>query len=565
MVWPRAMRLLLAAGLAAGALMFPERLLSGFASQYRITGIYSSALAERCMSPERLQAIVSQADFVQAAGGGVRVARAPGLSQGFLLQAEALEEAEGRSLLHRSVELLEREVALVGAEELGSRLGYLRKIESTPERRVSERKGSIPPPESLSEQDAETAVRLREDIVSLEEYLAGGRLNLRLRTRLHGPAIGKLQQRAAGERRQLDKLKQIYRSEDEVVLAQRDLMASINRELRLTEVSLAKSLLASLRLEYRQMKTRSKDIVARNRRAFEAEVINRTSNSDTKLPGATWISDEILRLQQLESTLPDQARFRLRGGLEVLPPDPHSSWPQGLLWLAALAALYWSLQEIASPPPPIPGSGEKGVDSWVAGRNLSLKGLALGEQIRHGLETKLGRFPKRLLVLGSDQSELRALLSLHLARKLSDDAIQVRLLDFDFERKVLTRRILGLGQPGLAELIGNGGVIEEYFCSLKESRIQFAPSGLATEVGQDVHADALAGVARAGDQEVLLVDASFRSPLHLVLPWVDAVLCLSRQPQPWTEQEKEVLMALRDSQVTMWAVSSERPGLYPMI
>lgn len=68
-----------------------------------------------------------------------------------------------------------------------------------------------------------------------------------------------------------------------------------------------------------------------------------------------------------------------------------------------------------------------------------------------------------------------------------------------------------------------------------------------------------------GDRSVTIVDASFSSPLHLLLAQLEGVLCLTPLDREWTPAEKEVLLALRDSCIPIWGVTQSANQVFPLL
>lgn len=564
----RVIGLLASGAFAAAALLVPPYQRQADSGRYRASAVYQSALAEEFFSPPRLQALALGEEFARTVGGDLLVDRPPGLSRGVRLEASGGNEAQARAVLAKSVELLQREMVAEASEQLDTRIGYLRRsLEAVKPPEESAGPGGAPSV-AIVEDEAHQALRVERQIGDLERYLAGGKLDPGLKALFGGATLRRLEAKLAAEQQQLQKLTRYYLSQRDILREQKALIRSMTLEVRALERYEAKSYLASLRQEQRALRESARAVIAHNRQSFEQQVARSRPHADEEKSGGLWLPNELAKLEKQREALAKEARLERVGALDILSVDPLSSKAAMALWLASLLALFWSLRDAPmrrrqSRSEALPeGPAKKDPLRQAA---LGVASFRLSEQIQQGLVGAMGRFPSRMLVLGADDTELRASLSLHLARGLRDTGHRVRLLDLDLKERYLSRQLADPSLPGLAELLRDGGPVEEFLCSVDGPGLQFAPAGHGAVVGVEAGHPAMARLTRVEAREVVLIDASFDSPLHLVLSNVDAVLCLSRFPEPWSARETEVLLALREARLTLWAVSTERPGFFPII
>ncbi len=567
----RAIGLWASGAFAAAALALPYVYGPADGGRYRVSAVYQGALAEQSFSPLRLQAIAVREDFAQTVGRDVVVDRPAGLARGVRIQAPGPSEAEARGALAKSVDLLQREMAAEAREQLETRIGYLRRsleaIQAPDEAGPGAAGLSTA---AIPEDQAHQAVRVQRQIADLQRYLQGGKLPPGLKALFRGPALRSLEGKLAAEQRQLEKLTQVYRSQRDILREQKALVRNVAAELRALERYEAESYLAALKKEQRGLEESAREVVAQNRGDFDRQLARKRTDPGPETLDGRWLPDELAKLERQQDSLSHDAKLVRVGAVEVLPPPSSSEYGRLALWLAALLALFWALRDAPGQRrrrPPSEGAEVQALPlpSPLKQAALSVASYRLSEQIQQGLVGAMGLLPSRLLVLGSDETELRASLSLHLARGLRASGHRVRLLDLDLRKKYLSRQLADPTLPGLADLMRHGGPVEEFLCSVDGPDLQFAPAGQGAVPEQGVGHPVMARLTEVRAREIVLIDASFDSPLHLVLPNIDAVLCLSRFPEPWTPQESEVLMALREAQVALWAVSTERPGFFPLI
>ncbi len=148
---------------------------------------------------------------------------------------------------------------------------------------------------------------------------------------------------------------------------------------------------------------------------------------------------------------------------------------------------------------------------------------------------------------------------------VSNSGYGVRLIDFDLQERPLSQRIGDESSPGVGDLLSCAGPVEEFFASVPGTSIQFAPAGTLRLLREPICQSTLQRLIEQPKNGITLVDASFSSPLHLLVGQVQVVLCLTKPGASWNRQEEQVLLALREAKIPVWGVSQADSQLFPFL
>jgi len=338
--------------------------------------------------------------------------------------------------------------------------------------------------------------------------------------------------------------------------------SSVRKDMEHLERELAQVYLKAFRLDLAAIKANPQTITSS---PVDPELAQR----------AEELTGEILALEK-------SSDLALQG--ELIYSQARSS--QGTLvvcWSAALLSLLLALfngpgkkpepPRVASPPPEprpenlnpvlrmewndmIPGlpPRQNGTDSFF-------------QEIYSEMEHYLGRPPRRFLVLGDNPVESRLSCSLRLANSLTESKARVRLIDFDLAAKRLSKRLGRQSLPGVGDLLVEGGPVDEFFSSIAGTHIQFAPAGCTRVIADAVEPGRFERLLGQGTDDLVVIDASSASPLHLVVRMIDVVLCTTRSSPGLarSQRETQVLVAFRDAGLPVWGVSAERNQFFPLL
>lgn len=187
---------------------------------------------------------------------------------------------------------------------------------------------------------------------------------------------------------------------------------------------------------------------------------------------------------------------------------------------------------------------------------------ALQQEIARGLPVP----PRRFLVLGSHSEKTRASLSLQLAGHLSRENHTVRLVDFDLQNRPLSKKLNREDSPGVGDLLLFGGAPEEFYSSISEGPMEFAPAGMQPLIDHDIETKKISALLDTGGQRRVVIDSSTTAPLHLIVGQIDAVLYLDpgTAESEQASRESQILLAFREAGLPVWAISPQNADFFPI-
>lgn len=542
---------------------------------------YRSELLNNEVPIASLRAVALSDSFRNSAGGRVILEEVP--EDPYFVKVYTITPSvdQAQEVHERARSLLSVELKQLATAGVSSSLEYLHKLRERNERSkslVMDRapQSTVTVERSFSEKDLQRVLLLREQISQAESFLAGGDLSKTLKAELDREALSNAEERVRRAERELGRLAQAFSASSKSVQAQQSSLSQARSDLLALQKETVRIFLRTKRLELENLDDKAASLVTEEVPARLAQDLEPPKPGDGSEVGA-WISDRIRDLDRRTAEIAQASELKLSGKVLISERGGYE-WAQAAAWLAALGALLGALfvgllaeknrgpQKVSARAPSQPVAPvvrleiANSFQQSQAPDRLESFFLELGQE----LELCLGRVPRRILVLADTPVDTRLSFSIRLANSIGKTGEKVRLVDFDLQEKGLSERLGRESLPGVGELLANGGPVEEFFSSIAGTRIQFAPAGCASTVGDEI--DPLAVDRILGIDSTTVIDGSSASPLHLIVRKVDAVLVTTQVELPFrSEREKEVLAAFRDAGLPIWGVSPDASRFFRLL
>ena len=443
------------------------------------------------------------------------------------------------------------------------------------------KKGPKSPPiqqtSPLDPTQQQDAIRLNSEIKDLRSFLQGkpepGWLAGRIDNSLYKNSLQNFRKAKAD----LANLETTFLPESQVAIAQRELVLKSEKRLRDDKAQLAKHLLQSYQQDLKRIEQQAYDRIKDNTKILKNREQDSTSQ-DTKTDTANeddWF--------QTYSDLLEKDKDKIRSRATViqvqeshLREHPKNNaiinlalWVvSGCFLLAALFAPDATKQENAEPDKdkqkfteslPLPRP-----EKILPAKTESFQPEPFLLDLIGSIKNQTGRDCQRYLILGSSVSaEARASVAARLARSMSATGRKVRLVDFDFQAKTLSKKLGNGKTAGVSDLLSQGAPVDDFLASVQGTNIEFAPAGRLQFTSKDKAPKNLAELLKPRKEGTLVIDASFSSPLHLVVTHVEAVICTTHPGRKWTEAEQEVLLAIKEAKLPIWGLLQGDQKLFP--
>ncbi len=573
--------LLVLAGVLGGSALFinVSRVLP-FENSCAVSGSFRSPLLPEVVSIYDLQATVGAAQFQGAVGANVgveAVADAPGA---FRLTVRHPSQNLAEDSFPEALELLKLKLKSLAVSEVDASRAFVEELQQEVRERKETVRADTPADRleaALSEEDGQRAMLLRGEIQDLKSFLNGGKAPAWLVAEIDRDSIGRAEKKIQKAKSELLRLNTVFQSTSDPVRAQADLLRQAKKEKLDLEHHIAKNLLVSHRAELKRLEDRSVAIVKHNAKQpvpkpEQAEDKPKDETSDTSL----WLREHSQKLGEKANRLERQAKLTALGQTSTELEQPLGYWASMGLWLGAIISLIGALFVEVAPrrdrrmadAPTSRSAPAFSLGSGLAAPPVEAPSAERPElffqALHQKLEKEMGRFPSRVLLLGASKGD-RSSLSLRLAKNFSNSGFGVRLIDFDLQERPLSQRIGDESSPGVGDLLSCAGPVEEFFASVPGTSIQFAPAGTLRLLREPICQSTLERLIEQPRNGITLVDASFSSPLHLLVSQVQVVLCLTKPGASWNRQEEQVLLALREAKIPVWGVSQADSQLFPFL
>jgi Mrp family chromosome partitioning ATPase len=486
-----------------------------------------------------------------------------------------------RVLLTTEDEFRGRELLTEVQVELGSSLKALATRGSD---RQLEELGKIKPPETerpspesqpqlapvFQADEHSKALRLGDEIKALEGYLRGQSPEPKwLERRLDGKALDTSRENLIEAKMQLQKLSSIYGNNNQAVKKQKKLVDFAGKAFKEEKRHHAGYLLESYRAEFEDIRSKAELRVEQNaKRIAESKKAKPPAAVDELEDANPLVSSTSVELQEERALLLKKAEVHVVGEPVITRPKSDTYWFSVLLWLASggfmLVALFRPTP--SSEPNPTTTIPSPRVPRPVSPTPISNDPSETDPflmSVLQSIEKEIRRPCRRLLVLGDSRNPGRASASARLARSVSASGRVVRLVDFDFEQRTLSSNLGNRETVGVSDFLVTGAPVDEFLASVSGTRIEFAPAGRQRFVSTEPDPGALARLLQPREKGLLVVDAGFTSPLHLVIKHLDAVLCVTQAGKKWGAREQEVLLAIRHAELPIWGLVQGDQQLYP--
>lgn len=535
-----------------------------------------------------IRATLESPKFVGVLDAPVELEPVKGQSSQFMIRATHAEQEVAEETVEQAEKLLALELRRLATSRLQPSVHYIQEL-SEAERQRSENISPLattpPRPEEtspLSVQERQAVIRLRKETGELRDYLSGGRTPAWLFPRIDTQALKEIDQRIIAAEAELRNQEALWKPGHKGIRTQSKILANLKEDRLKIRRHLSRSLLQTLELDLRNLEEKNNELLQRRLDVERATPPELPPPIKKKEPGSARalldqqsakLSRETKRLEKLASL------HRLSGPTAVERPAV-GYWVAFGLWSSALlcliAALFarkrrlepgtYEAQAICdqnlrtAPGPKKKHQSKSDLEGYAHPKTLeSIDGFY------NKLSRALGRKPKRLLILGDDEGLARSSFTLRFAKSLGLSERKVKLVDFDLPEKELTKRLGDDTTPGVGDILSCGGFVEEFFASVPGTNIQFAAAGSLRVLKEPVCPDTLNQLLSHPSSGLTLIDASFSSPLHLLVGEIDAVLCLTETGTAWNHQEEQVLLALREAQLPIWGVTRGGAQLFPFI
>lgn len=420
---------------------------------------------------------------------------------------------------------------------------------------------------TLGTEERQIGLRLSQEIDELKAYLNGEPEPAWLMSRLDRGALRQVRDNLDLVEGELERQRAIFKNGSKSVQAQSKLVAAARREFKKKKRQLASALLSKLKKELGELENLTLQRIDANSRLVSK---SNATKKNTKVGEAPKWS-ESLKQDLTKEKARIQALTEIQQVQEPLIMQSVGShyWLSVGLWIASVCSLLAALfrptgterieplkarSEQHRRPSTHPSFQRLHPDPEE--EPLLLEALA-------AIQRELGHPPTRILVLGRSPGKARASAAARLAWTVSGAGQKVRLVDFDLKGKALSSSLGNLGTAGVSELLTGEGPVDEFLASVKGTKIEFAPAGNLKFLTCEVDGNKLKQLLSPGGARMLLIDASFDSPLHLVLGYVEAVICVTENGVKWNPQQQEVLLALRDAGLPIWGLLQGGQELYP--
>ena len=500
-----------------------------------------------------VQSVVAAPEFQRAAGSPISIASASEDPASFHLSSKDAVQPRAEVALERSRELLVIKLRALALSEIEASKSYLAELRDEAFSSQTKRSRPADPPlepkdsnQLLSDKERERAVRLREEVQGLERFLRYQDRPEWFDARVDSKALDAAQRAAADAKSQLLQLRELFTDQSAAVKAQTKLLHEKRKEIRALETHLARTLLNSHRNDLKVLEAKVLAAVKQSR--VPPPAVTASPAAEVK-PDLAWLEKHSQRLAEQSKALESAAALRQTSNTATKLVYPMGYWLSIGLWVSALGLLVGALFVRRIPRPGKPSIARETVEKGLTPVNQmqvvnrkGLQGSQVYGQLAQLIVQETGGLSKSLLILGQDGQE-RASLSLSLAHQFSLNR-NVRLADFDFQFRPLSARVGEPSSPGVSDLLTLPGPAEEFFASLPGTSIEFAPAGTlkVLDLPPGTHLDCL---LPANPNGLMMLDASFSSPLHLLKSQVDAVVCLYRPGTPWTDQQANALSELQ--------------------
>lgn len=550
-------------GLAATYIRFADLL--PLEPSYVSSATYRSDLLADTLSMYAVRSVVESPEFQRAAGARIEIASLPGEPTGFRLSSQDQVQQRAESALDHARELLRIKLRALALAEVEASRGYLEQLRD--EARLGRRAEAAQPethskPAELAESvltgpKKERASLLRREVDGLEKFLRYQERPDWFEARVDNSALRSAQRDVEDTRTKLLELREVFTANSSATKAQAKLLQKKRSQLQALEKHLANALLRSHRNELKGMEASA--LVAVKQAEAQAEPIptDEPTSSEARSDD-DWLSNHYQQLASQAKTMEKKASLRQLSDASTQLTHPLGYWLSSGLWLASLGLLLLALfvrpssrSKRTATRAFAPVEKDLRVRSGVL--DLDCQGLEDSgvEQLVALLASEANR-PEHVLVLGQ-HGQARSSLSLRLAQRLSAKSPRVRLVDFDFQSRPLSERVGDPASPGVSDFLTTPGPADEFFASLPGTSIQFAPAGTLRELkASSIDVTGLFTMEPTG---LTVIDASFLSPLHLVIDRIDAVVCLYQQGASWDQGQSEVLGKLRASGVPIWGIA----------
>lgn len=461
------------------------------------------------------------------------------------------------------------------AAEVRETAKNIRKIEQPDSGTAAAPKAQLTPPRKrpLSDEENQTGFRLRMEREDLEQYLNGGAEPSWLTSRLDKKLYRRPERELEEAQADLRTLKRTFKPQSKSVKAQEAEVARLSKVLKQNKQHLAKALLESHKAELAQLEDKALSRIKENIKLSKPEPAKIKSKG--KSGSEQWSKNVAEELEAEQKILEDSAQFHLVSDVKVTHYDKEHYWIRMALWLGAAVFLLMGLfkPESALTEDPKPHSFQK----LNRPTNLSLAAVPppspksrltaepLLAQLVESVRNQDGSRARRFLVLGTSATDARPVVTVRLAKTLSAMGEDVRLVDFDLKGKLLSSKLGNFDTAGVADLLTSHNVpIDEFFAPLSGTSIEFAPAGNSSVRELTPQAtEGLKSLLRPRKNGILVVDASFDSPVKALLDHVEAVICVTSVDNKWNQQQQQVLLEIKDAQKPIWGLIQGDKGLYP--
>lgn len=568
--------------LGLGALYVQHTGILPLKGQYTATTVLRTGLLPDVLTLSALVTTISAPGFVGALDAPARIDTIPGQPSHFRLTVSHPVAKVAKDGLNQARELLGVELKTLATREVKI---SLKKMEEHIENERQRRQARKTTPQvtlrassqtSLTSRETRRVLKLQRENEAVKAFLSGGSYPAWLRTRLEGRAVRRLSKRIAEDKAELTRLQSLWKdSSNPVIAAQQRLLDQQVAERRRVRIELANAFLKDNTIELKALEEKNLAIVQEREVAPEIED---TSLDDDDLTSADFLHKRTQELIAKAKRQENQASLEIVTPLELTQKQALGYWVSLCCWatslLCLLAALFARTSGRATPQEEPPRALEElrtpSLPLSLGRQSPSLTPVspepqALLQGFYEKLRKNLGREPKKLLVLGNEEGLARSSFTLRLANSLGKAKGKVRLVDFDLPEKELSVRFSAGSTPGVSDILCRGGPVEEFFASLPGTNIEFAAAGSRNVLHEPICDDTLRSLLKDPESGITVVDASFNSPLHLLIGHVDAVLCLTKPGTEWKQQEEEILVALRDSKLPLWGVARGGTQIFPFI
>lgn len=486
------------------------------------------------------------------------------------VSAKIENPAESRTRMERAQEILTKAAQAIVTAESRETARNLRKIEKPTlqkPKKVEVKRDRRKP--ALSAEERQTAIRLKMETQDLASYVDGGSEPSWLEGRIDRNLYKRTLQELTESKQKLHLLKKTYKGRSSKVKAQETDVARLSQALRNEKVHLAEVLLKSQEEELAALDQKALENMKHNASiaAREEREVTHKEEADESI---NWADDMVAGYEKEQQALATAATFHIEGEVELIRDTAKWYWLRLFLWLSSALFLLMALFK--------PENASED-DSLVKNEQLTASELMLHrpptsvrveaepqlEALLSSIRSDRGRDLKRYLVLGASQGDSRPVLTVRLAKTIAARGERVRLVDFDLSRKLLSSKLGNYNTAGVTDLIKSKmGPTEEFLAPLSGTSIEFAPAG--NSVFGNISPEGLESLSqllKPRPDGNLIVDASFESPLSLILNHVDAVICVTSADKKWNEQQTRILLHIREANKPIWGLFQGDDGAFP--